>query len=126
VRRRWHRAGEAVIDAARAVRTTCPACRTVDAGVARGYVHVEGAFFRAHAAEVHHLLDNEVRRAAEDNPLGRTMGRIEELGGRLLVATTTEHLAQRLGRALQKAFGGEVRYDFSHENKLARVYWRRD
>jgi hypothetical protein len=45
---------------------------------------------------------------------------------RLVISTTTEHLAQRLGHALEKAFDGEVRYHFSHENKLARVYWHRD
>jgi hypothetical protein len=43
-----------------------------------------------------------------------------------IVSTTTEHLAQRLGHALEKAFGGSVEYDFSHENKLARVSWRRE
>ena len=47
-------------------------------------------------------------------------------GHRLTVTTTTEHLAQRLGRALEKAFSGDVLYDFSHENKLARVKWRRE
>jgi hypothetical protein len=46
--------------------------------------------------------------------------------GRLMLATTTEHLAQRLGRSMHKAFKGEVRYDFSHENKLAHVYWSRN
>lgn len=46
--------------------------------------------------------------------------------GRLMLSTTTEHLAQRLGHALEKAFDGKVDYDFSHENKLARVTWRRD
>jgi hypothetical protein len=44
----------------------------------------------------------------------------------LTLATTTEHLAQRLGHALKKAFKGKVHYDFSHENKLAHVYWQRD
>jgi hypothetical protein len=43
-----------------------------------------------------------------------------------MLSTTTEHLAQRLGHALEKAFDGKVDYDFSHENKLARVTWRRD
>jgi hypothetical protein len=47
-------------------------------------------------------------------------------GHKLTVSTTTEHLAQRLGQALEKAFDGSVHYDFSHENKLARVTWRRD
>jgi len=35
-------------------------------------------------------------------------------------------LAQRLGHALEKAFGGSADYDFSHENKLARVNWQRN
>ena len=44
----------------------------------------------------------------------------------LTLATTTELLAQRLGRALEQAFGGSVSYDFSRENKLARVTWHHD
>ena len=27
---------------------------------------------------------------------------------------------------LEKAFGGEATYDFSHENRVARVTWHRD
>ena len=30
---------------------------------------------------------------------------------------------ERIGRAVGRAFDGDVRYDFSHENKLARVHW---
>ena len=45
---------------------------------------------------------------------------------RLTVTTTTEHLAQRLGHAVEKAFGGEVEYHFSHENKVTRVSWQRE
>jgi len=44
----------------------------------------------------------------------------------VLLSTTTEHLAIRLGRALEKAFDGRVLYGFSHENKLAHVWWHRD
>jgi len=44
----------------------------------------------------------------------------------LVLSTTTEHLAQRLGPALEKAYDGQLEYDFSHENKLARVTWQRD
>jgi hypothetical protein len=71
------------------------------------------------------LLKNEADRAAADNPLGKIMS-CETGDTGLNVTTTTEHLAERLGQALEKAYGGNVRYDFSHENKLARVYWNRD
>jgi hypothetical protein len=47
-------------------------------------------------------------------------------GHNFTVTTTTEHLAQRLGHALEKSFGGNTHYEFSHENKLARVNWMRE
>jgi hypothetical protein len=80
----------------------------------------------AHRDEVRRLVSNEAERIAEDNPLARIMGWEEEKSGRVVVTTTTPHLAQRIGHALEKAFSGQVDYDFSHENQLARVSWRRN
>ncbi len=104
----------------------CPACRIIAHGSPAGMLVIDGDFPDAHADDVQALLDNEAARALEDNPLGRIIERRRDADGRLLVTTTTEHLAQRLGQALEKAFTGRVRYDFSHENKFARVYWHRD
>lgn len=106
--------------------TTCPACVQARGGAPSGYVYLEGAFLIAHRDEIESLLRNEAERAAEDNPLGRIMFWKENGDGKLTLSTTTEHLAQRLGHALEKAYDGKVEYDFSHENKLARVTWRRD
>ncbi|MBL8208368.1 MAG: hypothetical protein JNM09_29320 [Blastocatellia bacterium] len=104
----------------------CLACKRQADGIPSGYVYLSGAFLTAHFDEITRLLHNEAARAAEDNPLARIMETKQEPDAQLTVTTTTEHLAQRLGRALEKAYDGEVRYDFSHENKLARVYWQRD
>ena len=60
------------------------------------------------------------------NPLARILEWKRGDGHKLTVTTTTEHPAQRLGGALEKAFGGNTYYDFSHENKLARVNWQRE
>ena len=106
--------------------TLCPACKQQRSGEPQGFVFLDGDFFSAHGEEIEQLLRNEAKRAAEDNPLARTMEFKRGDGHKLTVTTTTEHLAQRLGHALEKAFGGSVHYDFSHENKLARVSWRRD
>ena len=106
--------------------TTCPACIQTLGGAPSGYVLVEGAFVAAHRDEIKKLLRNEAERAAADNPLARIMVWKENGDEKLTLSTTTEHLAQRLGHALEKAFDGTVNYDFSHENKLARVTWRRD
>jgi len=39
------------------------------------------------------------------------------------VVTTTEKLAQRLGRSVCKARGGKIAYKWSHNNKFVRVLW---
>jgi hypothetical protein len=104
----------------------CPACQRQREGVPSGFVHLDGAYLNAHLEEIRRLLEQEAERAAEDNPLARIMRWEKDEHTRLTLATTTEHLAQRLGHALKKAFKGKVHYDFSHENKLAHVYWQRD
>jgi hypothetical protein len=106
--------------------TVCPACEAIRDQTPSGYVHLEGVFLKSHLEEIEKLLRNEAGRAEEDNPLARIIKWEKDKRGRLTVTTTTEHLAQRLGNALEKAFDGKARYDFSHENKLAHVYWRRD
>ena len=106
--------------------TVCPACKQQRSGEPRGFVFLDGAFASEHQNEIKQLLRNEAERAAEDNPLARILDMKEGEEHHLAVTTTTEHLAQRLGHRLEKAFGGSVLYDFSHENKLARVSWRRD
>jgi hypothetical protein len=106
--------------------TVCPACKRAREEVPSGFLHLDGVYLTAHSQEIEHLLRNEAERAAEDNPLARIMNWGKDERGRLTLSTTTEHLAQRLGHALEKAFSGEARYDFSHENKLAHVYWHRD
>lgn len=106
--------------------TVCSACKKKQQGLPGGFVYISGDFLPSHRPEIERLLDKEAERAAVDNPLARIMTREIDENGRLVISTTTEHLAQRLGHALEKAFDGEVRYHFSHENKLARVYWYRD
>jgi NMD protein affecting ribosome stability and mRNA decay len=128
-RRRWSFAATPPIRNLRALaapeRTMCPACRQVASGQFSGEVRVSGTFATAHRAEVERLIRNEVRRASEDNPLGRIV-RLDPLPEGFRVRTTTEHLAKRIGQSLHKAFRGKVRYRFSEENKFAHVTWRRD
>jgi hypothetical protein len=103
----------------------CPACHRDRAGMPHGYVHLVGPFLTSHRAEIEKLLHDEVERAREDNPLHHILGWDDDGTGGLLIATSTEHLAQRLGHAVNKAYDGEVHYRFSHENKFAHVWWQR-
>ena len=117
---------EGLLDEQTPKLVVCPACQEEREGVPRGYVYLKGAFLKAHYDEIQRLLNNEASRAQEDNPLARIMAVQPGSDDETIVTTTTEHLAERLGQAMEKAFSGHVRYDFSHENKLARVYWQRD
>jgi hypothetical protein len=106
--------------------TVCPACKQAADGEPRGFLYLDGAFFDEHRKDIESLILNEAKRAGEDNPLARILHLKERNGHKLTVTTTTEHLAQRLGHAVEKAFGGAVHYSFSHENKVARVSWERE
>jgi hypothetical protein len=108
------------------VYTVCPACRQAAEGQFGGEVRISGSFFIQHRAEIAQLLKREAERAADDNPLAVILQWRQSAPGELVVQTTTEHLAKRLGQALHKAYRGTVHYEFSHENKFAHVTWMRE
>ncbi len=103
----------------------CPACRKMQDDIPGGIVTLKGGYVLPHKQELLNLVKNEEERARGFNPLERVMSVKENGNGSLIITTTNERLAQRLGRAIKKAFHGEVAYHFSHDNKLARVDWER-
>jgi hypothetical protein len=52
--------------------------------------------------------------------------RIAAAKGGWRVETTTEKLAQRLGRSIKKARGGKLAYKWGHNNKFVRVSWQKE
>ena len=104
----------------------CPACRSARAGVPAGILYLTGSFLEKNRAEILNLVRNAERVAATKNPLERILRMAEDQQGQLIIETTSEKLARRLGRAINKACGGTLRIRFSHENRLVRLYWRRD
>lgn len=127
-RRRWIPPTDerAPIMGAMANRVTCPACAGIAKGLVGGYLTLEGAFVARHFADLEHLLKNEAARAAEDNPLAQIANWDVSVPGTITVTTTTEHLVERLGHAVHRAFDGTIDYGFSHGNKFARATWHRD
>jgi len=106
--------------------TVCPACLKIRDDFPGGIVTLKGGYVLAHKQEIMHLVRNEEERARGFNPLERIMAFKENGYGSLVITTTNEKLAQRLGRALKKAFHGDVSYRWSHDDKLVRVEWLRD
>lgn len=106
---------------ARQLILLCPACQKIKAHSVSGEVYVHGVAERDRG-EVLRLLRNEEAHAREKNPLERIM-LLSAAGDGWRVETTTEKLAQRLGRSLRAARGGKVDYTWSHNNKFVRVVW---
>ena len=102
----------------------CPACRKIKDRFPGGEVTLHGVE-TANRAEIGRILRNEESRAREKNPLERIM-RMEATNGAWRIETTTEKLAQRLGRAVRKARGGKVTYKWLHNSKFVRVIWQND
>jgi hypothetical protein len=100
----------------------CPACRKIKDHRFSGEVDLVGVG-DAELAEVLRILRNEEAKARQKNPLECIM-RLEKTGNGWKVETTTEKLAQRLGRSVRKARGGKLAFKWSHNNKFVRVLWQ--
>ncbi len=80
-------------------------------------------FLNAHKAEILHLIRNEEERAKGFNPLERIIEITESEEG-IVVTTTNEKLAQRIGRTLKSTYQGDTTYHWS-EPKFLSVEWQR-
>ena len=106
------------------LRTVCPACQKARDKAPGGVVRVTGEFATQHKEEIRNLIHNENRKARSVNPLERIIS-IQSSNSVIEVSTTNEKLAQRIGRALYKAYSGSVEYKWSEDTKIARVNWHR-
>ncbi len=87
-------------------------------------MNLAGPFLTSHREEIMNLLRNEETRGKGQNSLERIL-RVTETPEGLKITTTNEKLAQRIGRALRKAYRGELVYRWSDDTKYVRVYWNR-
>jgi NMD protein affecting ribosome stability and mRNA decay len=102
----------------------CPACRKIQDSYPEGELTLRG-IEAGNREEIARILRNEESRAREKNPLERIM-RMDAANGGWRIETTTEKLAQRLGRSIKKARGGKLAYKWGHNNKFVRVSWQKE
>ena len=100
----------------------CPACRKIRDRYPGGELHLL-ELEASDRNELAKILRNEEERARLKNPLERIMT-LQARNGGWRVETTTEKLAQRLGRSVKKARGGKLVYKWGHNNKFIRVEWQ--
>lgn len=126
-RRHWYFDEEAYFSASTQPDThkvLCPACHKIRDRYAEGQVTLcASAFLTAHKDEIRRIIQNEEARAKRVNPLERIIAITESDGG-LIITTTNEKLAQRIGRTLKRAHHSETTYHWS-EPKFLTVEWQR-
>jgi NMD protein affecting ribosome stability and mRNA decay len=102
----------------------CPACQKIRDRYAEGHVTLLASpFLAAHEEEILHLIHNEEEQAKGINPLERIVEITESEEG-IVVTTTTEKLAQRIGRTLKSTYQGHTTYQWSAPGFLS-VAWHR-
>ena len=110
----------------KAKEVTCPTCRKIKDRYPEGILTLSGEFLKERQDEIVTLLKNEAERVAGRSVADRIITMTEEAPDRLVVETTTEKLAQHLGRAVYRAYKGDLDFRWSEMNKFVRVYWSRE
>ena len=106
-------------------QVVCPTCRKIKDHYPEGILYLSGDFFAERQEEIRTLLKNEADRVSSRSVLDRVIKMTEEGKNKLVVETTTEKLAQRLGRAVYRAYKGELDFRWAEMNRFVRVYWSR-
>lgn len=106
-----------------AKRSLCPACQKIRDAYPEGIVTLRWSELDEHETEIRGLIVNEEARALSVNPLARVMKVVTFSRRDMEVQTTSDQFAQRIGRALVRAFGGKTAYRWAHKDMLLRVEW---
>ncbi len=124
--KRWYRADQYELEEGEnALNFTCPGCRKVKDNYYYGELRVSGTFAQEHHGDISGLIQNEVHRRQEKNPLSKLVEVEIDRGKKpeIVFHTTNGKLAENIGRALKNAFGGEL--TIKKPKPLTRVYWSR-
>ena len=103
--------------------TTCPGCKQAKSGAYFGRVLVRGSKALANLDAIRSRIANVERRAEFTQPERRIVSSDWD-GTTLEVLTTSQKLAHRIARELEKAFGGRARYTWSDQDGGLTAIWQ--
>ena len=90
----------------------------------KGIVNISGDFVAEHFEELVNLVKAEERRATEKNPHEHLI-KVEKVDGGIKIETTSDALALRIGRLLNKSYKGRTDFKFRYSDKYVIVDWVR-
>jgi len=105
--------------------TVCPSCKQVRDQEYFGRVVIRGAYASANEEVIRQRILNVAERAGFTQSQRRVIS-INREGADLEVLTTSQKLAHRIVRELQKAFRGKASYAWSDSDGALFATWQRD
>lgn len=108
-----------------ASKELCPACRRETDRYPGGIVYLSGAYLRAKEGEIMNIVKNQEEQAKAKRPLQRIMW-VERRDEGIEIATTNQHLARRIGRAVNSAHAGDLVIKQKAGENFVRIYWERE
>jgi NMD protein affecting ribosome stability and mRNA decay len=103
----------------------CPGCLRIEKQQVEGVVTLKGAFMDSHRDEVENLVDRVANNGRHQNIAARIFEIKREEEG-LVIETTDEHLAERIGKEVEKAFKGDLNIKWQKKDRFVRVSWQRE
>jgi len=119
---RWTWTAAATEDAAKQL---CCACQRINDKYPAGEVTFRGDFAISHKDEILKLAKNLEALEKGEHPMNRIMA-IRDLGDEIQLTTTDVHLPQRIGKAVQKAWEGDLDLHFDKGGYFTTIIWQRD
>lgn len=103
----------------------CPGDLRLDRRQVDGIVTLKGGFLVSHRDEIVNLINRVARDVRRRNVAARLYEAVEE-NSSLSIETTDEHLAERIGKEVERAFKGTLEIKWQKKDSFARVTWQRD
>jgi hypothetical protein len=103
----------------------CPGDLRLQKRQVEGIVTLKGSFMRLHLDDIKNLVQRVARDGRRRNVSARIF-EVTEDDGVLVIETTDEHLAERMGKEVEKAFKGKLEIKWQEKDTFARVVWQRD
>ncbi|MDY6821072.1 MAG: BCAM0308 family protein [Deferribacterota bacterium] len=104
----------------------CPACRKIKDRYYGGLLELSGKYLKEHKEEILNIVNNEEKRQRSKNALHR-IAKIENISDdKILIYTTDNRLAYRIGKVVYSACKGNFTIKWADGEHFVRVYWSRD
>jgi hypothetical protein len=92
--------------------------------VPAAFLTIRGEFAQSNKDEILNLIRNYEAKERREHPMKRIMAS-EEHAGEIQFTFSDAHLARGIGEALQRAYEGEIDYQYTKDDIMLRVTWMR-